>query len=243
MSEWRIAGVLGGMGPMATVDFLAKVVTLTPAARDQDHVPMAIIHMPQIPDRSTAILESSDAPFSGLLHGLNRLAAAGAQFAVIPCNSAHHWYQRLADAQPLKILHIADAVSIELRRRKKTSEAVSVLATRGTLRSGFYAARLRGNDQAILPVDTRTQQLIDQAIGSIKAGRPDDAARFAEEGARRALAAGARTLVLACTELPLALKDSPLLEACVDSTMELARCSVAESMSTCRTSGSQPPGS
>ncbi|MEJ0040334.1 MAG: amino acid racemase [Gammaproteobacteria bacterium] len=233
MSEQRIAGVLGGMGPMATVDFLAKIVALTPAARDQEHVPMAVIQMPQIPDRSTAILEGSDAPFPELLRGLTRLAAAGAQFAVMPCNSAHHWYERLVDSQPLKILHIADAVLLELRRRNRSSEAVSVFATRGTIRSGFYAERLRDDGRAIVPVDTLTQQLIDRSIASTKAGLHAVAARFADEAARRALAAGAQTLVLACTELPLALAGSPLLEACVDSTMELARCSVAESTAKC----------
>ena len=120
---------------------------------------------------------------------------------------------------------------------------MSVFATRGTLRSGFYATRLRSNGYTSVPVDTWTQQLIDQSIRATKAGRHDEATRFAEEAANRALAAGARTLILACTELPLALKDSPLLEACIDSTMELARCSVAESTSTCRNSGSQLPGS
>lgn len=241
MSQRRIAGVLGGMGPMATVDFLAKVVTLTPAARDQDHMPMVIIQMPQIPDRSRAILEGSDAPFSSLLSGLNRLAAAGAQFAVMPCNSAHHWYERLVDSQPLKILHIADAVLQALRLRSSRSTAVSVLATRGTILSGFYAARLRHEHRVIVPVDPWTQQLVDESIGATKAGRRDHARRCADEAARRALAAGAQALVLACTELPLALQDSPLLDACVDSTMELARCSVAESTLTC-TSGSQQSG-
>lgn len=243
MTERRIAGVLGGMGPMATVDFLSKVVTLTQAACDQEHVPMAVIHMPQIPDRSTAILEGSDAPFPELLRGMNRLAAVGAQFAVIPCNSAHHWYERLADSQPLKILHIADAVLRELRRRNRASDAVSVFATQGTLRSGFYAKRLRNDGRAIVPVDTSTQQLIDRSIGSTKAGLHDIAARLADEAARRALAAGAQTLVLACTELPVALTGSPLLEVCVDSTMELARCSVAESLSKCSTPGSPTSGS
>lgn len=223
---------------MATVDFLAKLVTLTPATRDQDHVPMVVIHMPQIPDRSTAILEGTDAPFPGLLRGMNRLATAGAQFAVIPCNSAHHWYERLADSQRLKILHIADAVLQELRDRASSAASVSVLATRGTIRSGFYAERLRTAGHGIVPVDPGTQLLIDQSIGATKAGRHEHAARFADEAARRALAAGAQTLILACTELPLALKDSASLDACIDSTMALARYSVAESISNC-TSGSQ----
>src|SRR5690606_838617 len=117
LSDRKLVGVLGGMGPMATADFLAKVVAATPATCDQEHVPLIAYQLPQIPDRSAAILEASDAPFVPMLNGLRRLAQAGAQLAVIPCNTAHYWYDRLAAAQPLRILHIADAVKQELQRR------------------------------------------------------------------------------------------------------------------------------
>jgi aspartate racemase len=120
---YKIAGVLGGMGPLATVDFLSKVIALTPAECDQEHVPLLVHQVPQIPDRNRAILEGGDTRYAPMLLGLHRLAAAGAEFAVIPCNSAHHWYERLATSQSLKILHIADAVRPELQGRDMASRS------------------------------------------------------------------------------------------------------------------------
>ena len=224
-----MAGVLGGMGPLATVDFLAKVIRLTPAARDQDHLPMVVLQLPQIPDRSTAILAGSDAPFATMLLGLQSLRYSGAEFIVIPCNSAHHWYERLANAQPLKILNIADAVSRELQRRGASSGTLGILATRGTIRSGFYATQLENRGAKVSHIDEGSQQLVDEAIAAVKAGHRDQAAHCARNAANRLLSRGADTLVLACTELPVALNDEPILSRCIDSTLELARSCIAES--------------
>ncbi len=225
----RLVGVLGGMGPTATVDFLSKVVALTPASCDQEHLPLLVHQVPQIPDRSAAILQGSDAPFAPMLLGLQRLARAGAQFAVIPCNSAHYWHERLSNAQPMGILHIADAVRQELRHRAMQPLRPAILATRGTLRSGIYQRRLGNPDAECLIPDEAAQRLVDRAISAVKGGQQKAAASAAREAADRVLAKGADVLILACTELPVALQDDPLREWCIDSTLALARCCVAES--------------
>lgn len=226
----RIVGVLGGMGPLATIDFLAKIVALTPAKNDQEHVPLLIHQIPQIPDRSSAILNGSDAPFKPMLDGLNRLATAGAAFAVIPCNTAHHWHARLESEQTLRILHIADAAWLELQRRKMTNGRLAIMATRGTLRSDIYGGRLRGRANLTVLIDGTTQQLIDNAISSVKSGNTEIAGSDADEAVRRTLAAGADAVILACTELPVALRNSGFMHACIDSTLALARYCVTESL-------------
>jgi aspartate racemase len=225
----RLVGVLGGMGPMATVDFLAKVVASTPAACDQEHVPLLAYQFPQIPDRSSAILRGSDEPFAPMLFGLQSLARAGAQLAVIPCNSAHHWHERLSKAQPLRILHIADAVKRELQQRATRPLRPAILATRGTLRSGVYEGRLGAAVAPPVALDEATQTLVDQAIRAVKGGERQVAALAAREAADRALELGAEVLILACTELPVALDNDPISESCIDSTLALARLCVAES--------------
>lgn len=217
------------MGPAATVDFLEKVISLTPARCDQEHVPLLAYQMTQIPDRSAAILQGSDAPFAPMLNGLNRLALAGAQFAVIPCNSAHHWHERLSREQPLKILHIADAVRAELSSRGTRRLRPAVLATRGTLRSGVYEGRLGEDVLPTVPLDEATQTLVDEAIRLVKAGKQQAAALATRAAAHATLKRGADVLILACTELPVALQGDPILESCVDSTLALARLCVAES--------------
>ncbi|HEX4241764.1 MAG TPA: amino acid racemase [Steroidobacteraceae bacterium] len=226
----RIVGVLGGMGPTATVDFLTKVIALTPAECDQEHVPLLVHQVPQIPDRSTAIMQGSDAPFAPMLQGLRRLATAGAEFAAIPCSSAHHWYDQLADSQPLKILHIVDAVWLELVRREMGSCRVALLATRGTIKSDMYVDRLRSRSMTIVPIDEPTQRLVDHAIAQIKGGNRLVAARSAGEAANRAFAQGAEALILACTELPIALEERAGAPTYIDATLALARHCVSESI-------------
>ncbi len=84
----RTVGVLGGMGPDATVDFMAKVIALTPATKDQDHIRMIIDHNPKVPNRQTAILDNGEDPGPDLAATATRLDTAGADFLVIPCNTA-----------------------------------------------------------------------------------------------------------------------------------------------------------
>ncbi len=105
----RILGVLGGMGPLATVDFLQKLIEETPASRDQDHIPVIAYSVPQIPDRPLAILGKGESPLPHMLEGIHTLKRAGAQAIAIACNTAHYWYDDLVLQGGLPILHIADA--------------------------------------------------------------------------------------------------------------------------------------
>lgn len=218
----RTIGVLGGMGPAATVDFLAKIIAATPAARDQDHLPVIVRSVPQIPDRSAAILAGDDGPFRPMLDGLAMLEQAGAEVLAIPCNSAHHWHGRLARACGRPILHIAEAAAARL-----PPGPVGLMATRGTIAAGVYQDRLGAGRRLLLP-DEAGQAQVDAAIAAVKAGR--SGAAPAEAAGRALLAAGARRLLLACTELPLAMAGGPLAGYCADATRALAEACVAASL-------------
>lgn len=229
-STRRLIGVLGGMGPMATVDFMAKVIALTPASCDQAHVPMIVHQVPQIPDRSTAIMRGDDAPLAPMLAGLRRLARAGAELAVIPCNTAHHWHAQLSRLQELPLLHIAEAVRQELTSRRLHGRQVALLATRGTHLAGVYSGRLGPAFESLSCGDEAVQKLIDVSIAAVKAGKLAQARSVACEAADRLLAAGAEALILGCTELPVALADTAVQSHCIDSTLALARLCVKEAM-------------
>jgi aspartate racemase len=110
-------GVLGGMGAMATVDFLRKLVEATPAERDQEHIPLIVRFCPEVPDRAAALAGAGPSPQPALVAAAVELAAAGAQALAIPCNTAHYWYDALCAAVPIPILHIVDAAVAELQRR------------------------------------------------------------------------------------------------------------------------------
>ncbi|WP_309139629.1 amino acid racemase [Siccirubricoccus sp. G192] len=112
----RFLGVLGGMGPLASAQFMARLTLLTPAERDQDHIPALLWSDPRVPDRTAARLGGGEDPLPALLRGLRGLEAAGCGAIAIPCNTAHGWFDALQAATGLPILHIVDAAAAELAR-------------------------------------------------------------------------------------------------------------------------------
>jgi aspartate racemase len=223
-------GVLGGMGPLATADFYEKLIAQTPAARDQEHVPVVIYAVPQVPDRTVALLEGGPSPLPALQTGLETLVAAGAQAIAIACNTAHAWYDELAAASPVPILHIADAAAAAAVRIAGPGARLALVATTGTLAAGFYPRRLaeRGFECAA-PTDAEMRELVMPGIGKVKAGAIDEGGRLLERAVGTLLERGARAVVLGCTEVPVALDRiaSPLRTRCVDATDALAGACVA----------------
>lgn len=217
-------GVLGGMGPAATVDFMAKLISLTPAQRDQDHLPVVVANLPQVPDRSAAILGTGANPLDALLRGIRLLNQSGAGLIVIPCNTSHHWYEEMQAASAAPILHIAQACM----QRVTPGTRTLLLGTRGALRSGFYQRALDAAGAPWeLPAEGGEQAAVDECIRLVKAGQFKAGGNHLALVLRAAAERGAQAVILGCTELPLALPHSgtqglqPL-----DSTLELARAAV-----------------
>jgi aspartate racemase len=225
----RLVGVLGGMGPAATVDFLSKIVEATPAGCDQDHVPVILHGVPQIPDRSSAIEAGSDAPYLPMLAGLRMLERSGADVIAIPCNTAHYWYERLARTTPVEIIHIVDAVRAEALSRQLPG-TLTLLATRGTLSTGLYQNRMKGSSFALKTPSESVQHLLDQVIAAVKAGDLAGGERLAALAADSLQKEGSETLVLACTELPVAFRSLAKNLSIIDATDALARACVRASM-------------
>jgi aspartate racemase len=199
----RRLGVLGGMGPAATADFLAKLVRATPATRDWDHIPVVLRSFPQIPDRSDAILHGGRSPLPDMIEGVHWLSQSNVDAIAIACNTAHHWYDELQKAVDVPILHIADAVARALLHRSSPSIPAALFATEGTIRSGVIEQRLAKNGLSILSADPFDVEQIMRAIREAKAGRFESGDRFFREATARVVSRGARQIVLACTELPL----------------------------------------
>ena len=197
-------GVLGGMGPLATVDFLAKLAAATPATRDQDHLRVLTLSDPTIPDRTEAILSGNEQPvFIKLRANAQRLVDAGANAVVIPCNSAHHWFERLEAAVASRFLHIADAVVAELARRHLSDARVAVLGTPATLMSGFYSRRLRAAGHTPIELPCERIDRVMSSIRAVKGGHPEAAGAILQPEVDALLGEGA-VVLLACTELPIA---------------------------------------
>jgi aspartate racemase len=221
----RILGVLGGMGPLATVDFMRKVIELTPVSRDQDHVPLIVYSIPQVPDRTQSILGDGESPLPVMLEGLRVLENSGVGRIAIPCNTAHHWFDAMARECGVELLHIADCACAALERRGGGEGPVGLLSTAGTIAAGIYQNRLlqRGYD-CLVPDAADMETLVSEGIRLVKAGKVDDARTCLGKAAANLRRRGARTIVLGCTEIPVALDDRDA--GYVDATEALAEAGV-----------------
>jgi aspartate racemase len=222
----KVLGVLGGMGPLATVDFLKKLIEETPAARDEDHIPVVAWSVPQIPSRPAAITAGGESPLPAMLDGIRTLKTAGAVAIAIPCNTAHYWYDEMVRDGGLPIVHIADAALAELEARRISGKTIGLIATKGTLAAGFFQQRLTARGyQYLTNSDADIDELVLPAIVHVKRNELDAAAKLLGAAVDRLMAAGAHGVILACTETPVVLdRLAPMLSAqCVDATRALAR--------------------
>jgi aspartate racemase len=222
----ELVGVLGGMGPLATIDFMHKVLAATPATTDQEHVPMLVSCIPQVPDRTAAFRGEGASPLDAMLACGRRLVAAGAGLVVVPCNTAHLWYDALQAGLGLPMIHLVDAAIDEAAAAAGDGGAVGLLATDATLASGLYVNRDRAASRGVqwlLPTAREVLELVMPGIQAVKAARLDEARVHLEAAARALQRRGARAVVLACTEIPLVLDAQGAGLPVVDATAALAR--------------------
>lgn len=226
-------GVLGGMGPLATADFLQKFTKATPAEYDQDHPQVVVFSNPKIPDRIGPILgKGSVSPLPALIESAQRLQEFGAKVLVMPCHTAHFWYTQIAQAVTIPFLHIADITCEEIVRiGGKRKMTVGVLATQATLHAQIYQERFNNlGISYLLPDQDGMERHVLPAIAAIKQESMAEASVMLTEAVDRITQRGAEVVVLACTELPTVLDrvDPAISERCVDATEILARASVSK---------------
>jgi aspartate racemase len=223
MSE-KIIGVLGGMGPLASADFMARLTLAHPAQRDQDHPEAVLFSATQVPDRQAAAVAGGPSPLPALLRGIRLLEDAGAGCIAIPCNSAHVWFDDMQAATRLPILHIVDAAAAALPPGVRT---IALVGTRATLESRLYQRRLEARGYTCLtPTEHEMRDAVLPAIAAVKANDIPAATAPLMGVARRLASDGAQAVVLGCTEIPLALRGPEATQAgvpLVDTIDALAR--------------------
>lgn len=228
----KVIGVLGGMGPEATVDFYAKLTRLTPAKSDQDHLKVIIYSNPKVPDRTEAILHGGESPVPLLLSGAQALKRAGADFIVIPCVSAHFFLDQLLCQSPLPILSIFDATVAQIRTSFPSMGRVGLMGTTGTILGGRFQASLENAGLQTLIPDDQGQEKVMYAIYSVKDSQALDKREkgrlLAMEAAQELVMRGAQLIVAGCTELPLVLEADKLPVPLVDPLTALARAAIHE---------------
>ena len=220
----RVVGILGGMGPAAGADFVRLFVQACADRMREHNIPVSDQAFPEhwlaqvpVPDRSTA-LESpgpgGHQPLDPMLQAMGKLAALGATTVAVACNTAHAWHAELQERFPqLEVLHVAREVAQALAGRGVRE--VGLLATEGTYRAGLYDQALRqAGLQCHIPLAEECGRLMDGIYHGVKMGNMA-LARDCFAGVAQALARrhGLSTLVLGCTEIPLALSAVPGMDA------------------------------
>ena len=223
----KTVGVLGGMGPEATVDFMAKVIALTDADSDQDHVRMLVDHNPHVPNRQDAILHGGEDPGPVLADMASDLEASGADFLVIPCNTAYVFEDAILAATHVPLISIIGVSIAAAQEAAPGAERIGLLATDGCLQSGIYQSGFEAAGvSAELPTAEELQQLM-TLVKAIKAGKQTEATSRAMAGLAEALVSrGAGAIIAGCTEIPLVLDDSAVSVPLVSSTDALAEITV-----------------
>jgi len=210
MNGKKLLGILGGMGPEATVYFFGRIVEFTEADRDQDHIPIIIYNYPQIPDRTCAYLGCGESPLKELINGVKKLESAGADIIAIPCNSAHLWFKEMQKNTNVEILNM---IELAVKSFKK-GDKVGLLATTLTVKSGLYEIPLREKGvEVLLPED---QDFVMEQIRLIKAGKIMEAKKNLLRVVDNLIDRGATHVLAGCTEVPLALKNSDLRIPLID---------------------------
>jgi aspartate racemase len=223
-----VIGILGGMGPLATADLYQKIIELTPAASDQEHIPVVIYADPRVPDRTEALLRDGEDPTPWLVHGARALTGMGADFIVMPCNTAHAFLNGIQPAVDKPIVSMIDAAADEIRKNYPEAKTVGLLATSGTISAEIYqhALHSRGID-VIVPDDDTQRRCVMIAIREVKAGRPGPAATtLLTEAAQQLSERGADVLLAACTEIPVVFQQRHIETPLVDATSALARIAI-----------------
>ncbi|UAK25045.1 cysteate racemase [Sphingomonas nostoxanthinifaciens] len=229
----RIVGVLGGMGPAATIDFMAKVLRHSqaargPGSREQEDVRLLVDSNPAVPDRNAAVAGTGPSPGPALAAMAQGLAGGGAAFLVMPCNAAHAFADAIVAATPLPFVSLIAETAQAIRADFPAIERVGVLAVDATARARLYEQALEPLGIAPIVPEGAARARFMETVWRIKAGDTGDATRAAMRASAEALIAdGAQLIVAGCTEVPLALGPGDLAVPFLDATDILARRTVA----------------
>lgn len=219
------AGVIGGLGPAATVDFMARVIELTPAPTDQDHVRLLVDQNPRIPNRQNSILAGGESPGPALGMLAKNLERAGADFLVMPCNTAHAFLDDIVSVIKIPFVSIVDATIESL---PPGVSAVGVLETPACRKAALYSSALDAAGFREVALSEVESDSLMQLAYAIKSGDRSDSIRSAMKTLAAALVTnGAEAIIVGCTEVPLVLSASDMDVPLISSTDELARKTIA----------------
>lgn len=223
----KAIGIIGGMGPMATLDLFRKVLDSTDAHSDAEHIRLYMDCHTGVPDRTKAILSGGESPVPYIVESAKKLTAIGAELLLIPCNTSHYFYDEIAAASSVPVLHMIRETAAALKREGVA--CVGLLATDGTVQAGVYQQELeQAGIRTVCPDAEGQREVMRLIYDGVKAGADHFDTALLEQELQRMREAGAQRIVLGCTELPIAFANYHIVATdTVDPTDILAKAAVA----------------
>jgi aspartate racemase len=207
-SPEKILGVLGGMGPAATAEFLRLLAVHAPAERDQEHPRVVLLSNPRVPDRTAAIRGAGEDLTHRLQEDLLRLVDWGADLLAVPCNTAHPFINDFREELPVPLVHIVEVTLAEAKRR--IPGGGWLVATSGTVESRIYQNEAHKHGYPLHVPGDDTQAAIHKTTLLVKANHTQEAARQLRVALQRLRGEKNLPIVAACTEIPLAYTSADL---------------------------------
>ncbi len=220
----KIIGILGGMGPAATIDAMDKIIKNTPARCDQEHIPVIAVSFPDIPDRTASIISYGESPLKKMLSALHILEAESVQCIIMPCNTAHYWYDELSASTNVYFPNMIEIVCNKIV--KEGINNVAILATTGTVKARLYQDKLeKENVKYVIPDELQQYQIM-ESILAYKGGNDDRAYQLMESVVLQLKRAGVKKFIMGCTEIPIILSRKEDKENYIDTTEALVKVAV-----------------
>lgn len=219
----KIIGIIGGMGPAATIDLYKKIVENTKAEKDQEHIHVIIDSYPQIEDRTEYILYGGKNPAPRLIESAKRLESAGADALIMPCNTAHYFAKDIENIVNIPLIHIVKCSAEAVKNNYPKTKKIGLIATKGTIKAKIYNNILKdyGFETLTLP-EKIENNIMDCIYKGVKAGKIEEYSRLFQQCIDEIADLGADLLIEGCTEIPLLMPYVKTKLPVIDATYELA---------------------
>jgi aspartate racemase len=197
-------GILGGMGTQAGLDFCNKLTILNRGKVDQKYPLFILYNKSNIPGRPEN-LHKYNKVLKSLMTGCLLLQRNKCKFIVIPCNTAHHWYDDLQRKIKIPIISMPKEVYSHAKKNCKKNSKIGILATEGTLKTNVYNKFFNKNFTLISPKKSLQTKSVNKAIKYVKMGKIKNAEKAIKPAVNYLIKMKCTKIILGCTELPIAI--------------------------------------
>jgi aspartate racemase len=223
----KVVGILGGMGPEATIDLFSKIVEESHAKTDYEHLRIIIDCNPKMPSRQDAILHGTENPGPYMAETAKNLENAGADFIIIGANAAHYFYDFVKEAVNIPVLHIIDEAVSKCIEEVPNIKKAGVLASLGAMKTGLYHKSFEKYGVSIIDMPEELMEKVQKSIFVYKYnGVTKEVLSLMNEAIKYLVSNGSQALIMGCTEIPIILKDELVNLPLIDPNLTIAQVAV-----------------